>query len=273
MVAEPTWSDALKAHRIRTAAAGIGILVFLIAVVPPFRGIATLATSKLILVVTTPFAPSVTGLNTPPKSSNVVAADGSPLGTFEEGERIPVRLSDLPAPVKGAVLAAEDADFYRHDGVDPSAIVRATFNMATGGRQQGGSTITQQLAKLNYTNGERTVFRKLREVLYVTRLERDYTKDQLLERYVNQVYFGDGAYGIEAAARRTFGVPAAQMTPDQAAAVAVRIRAPSGLDPRKRPDGILSRRNLTLARPRCPVPRMPVPPSSVSSPVTVPSVS
>ena len=235
-----------RRHPWRTGAGAAVLALFLIAVIPPFRSAATFAASKVILVVTTPFAPSVEGLNTAPESSKVVAADGSPLGTFEEGERIPIRVGDLPPHVKGAVLAAEDADFYEHDGVDPSAIVRAAFNIATGGRQQGGSTITQQLAKLNYTNGERTVFRKLREVLFATRLERDYSKDQLLERYLNQVYFGDGAYGIEAGARRTFGVPAAQLTPDQAAALAVRIRAPGAIDPRKKPDSVLERRNQVL---------------------------
>ncbi|HEV8115347.1 MAG TPA: biosynthetic peptidoglycan transglycosylase, partial [Acidimicrobiales bacterium] len=208
-----TWLDAVRAHRLRSAAAALAIVLVLVAVIPPLRSVATFAASKVILVVTTPFAPSVKGLNTAPESSRVVAADGSPLGTFEEGERLPVRVADLPPHVKGAVLAAEDADFYRHDGVDPSAIVRATLNMATGSKQQGGSTITQQLAKLNYTTGERTVFRKLREVLYATRLERDYSKDQLLERYLNQVYLGDGNYGIGSAAQRTFGVPAAGLTP------------------------------------------------------------
>ena len=238
--------EAIKAHKGWSAAGGAVLLLFLIAVVPPFRSAATFAASKVILVVTTPFAPSVKGLNTAPESSRVLAADGSLLGTFEEGERIPIKVGDLPPHVKGAVLASEDADFYSHDGVDPSAIVRAAFNIATGSRQQGGSTITQQLAKLNYTNGERTIFRKLREVLFATRLERDYSKDQLLERYLNQVYFGDGAYGIEAGARRTFGVPAAQLTPEQAAALAVRIRAPGAIDPRKRPESVVERRNGVL---------------------------
>jgi len=242
-----TWLDAVRGHRLRSAAASFAVLLFLVAVVPPLRRIATIAASRVILVVTTPFAPSVKGLDTAPASSQVVAADGSRLGTFDEGERIPIRIGDLPPHVKGAVVAAEDAQFYEHSGVDPSGIVRATLNMASGSRQQGGSTITQQLAKLNYTSGKRTIFRKLREVLYATRLERDYSKDQLLERYLNQVYFGDGAYGIEAGARRTFGVPAAQMSPDQAAALAVRIRAPSGLDPRKRPEGVVDRRNRVLA--------------------------
>ena len=241
-----TWVDSVKAHRARSAAAAMAILLVLVAVVPPLRSIATFAASRVILVVTTPFAPSVKGLNTVPESSRVVAADGTPIGTFEEGERVPVRLAELPPHVKGAVLAAEDDDFYQHDGVDPSAIVRATLNMATGSRQQGGSTITQQLAKLNYTSGERTVFRKLREVLFATRLENDYSKDQLLERYLNQVYMGNGNYGIGSAAQRTFGVPAAKLTPDQAAALAVRIRSPGNIDPRKRPQAVLERRNRVL---------------------------
>jgi membrane peptidoglycan carboxypeptidase len=114
------------------------------------------------------------------------------------------------------------------------------------GHTQGGSTITQQLAKINYTAGERTIFRKLREVLYASRLEQRYTKDQLLERYLNQVYFGDGAYGIEAAARTFFGVHAAQLSPAQAALLAGKIRAPEILDPRKRPEAVIGRRDQVL---------------------------
>ncbi len=239
-------ADRLRAHRLRTAAAALAILLFLVAVVPPLRYVATIAASKAILVLTTPFAPSVKGLNTAPQGSKVVAADGSALGNFDEGERIAIRVADLPPHVKGAVISAEDAEFYSHSGVNPSAIVRATLNMATGSKQQGGSTITQQLAKLNYTSGERTVFRKLREVLFASRLESTYSKDQLLERYLNQVYFGDGNYGIETAARRTFGVPAARLTPDQAATLAVRIRSPRNLDPRKDPQPVLDRRNRVL---------------------------
>ncbi len=207
-----------------------------------------LATSRAILFVTAPFAPRVDGLNTAPQAAKVIASDGSLLGVAtRDGTITPVHITDLPPHVRQAVLASEDADFYEHSGINPSAVVRATVNMATGSGTQGGSTITQQLAKLNYTTGERTFLRKLREVMFASRLEHDYTKDQLLERYLNQVYFGDRAYGIEAAAQKTFGVHAAQLTPEQAAALAVRIRSPNRLDPRSAPDAVLKRRNAVLA--------------------------
>jgi penicillin-binding protein 1A len=221
-------------------------VLLLIAVVAPLRRAATVVTSKLILVVTAPFAPDVSGLDRFPTGSKIVAADGSDLGVLEQEHRDPVRLDQLPPYVPKAILAAEDAGFYGHDGVDPGAIVRAAFNMASGSGTQGGSTITQQIAKLNYTAGDRTIGRKLKEVLYASKLERTYTKDQLLQRYLNQVYLGDGAYGVEAAAQRTYGIPAAQLSPEQAASIAVRIRSPERLSPRKDPEGVRSRRDRVL---------------------------
>jgi len=242
--------DALLAsarrHRGRSALAIVVFLLFVIAVIPPFRRAATVVTSKIILVVTSPFAPDASGLERFPTGSKVVASDGSDLGTLEQEHRNPVMLDQLPPYVPKAILAAEDAGFYSHDGVDPAGIVRAALNMASGSGTQGGSTITQQLAKLNYTAGERTLARKLKEVLYTSKLERTYTKDQLLQRYLNQVYLGDGAYGIEAGAQRTYGIPASQLTPEQAAAMAVRIRSPERLSPRKDPDGVKARRDRVL---------------------------
>src|SRR2546421_2538064 len=144
-----------------------------------------------------------------------------------------------------AVLAAEDADFYHHSGVNPLALLRAVAGTALG-HTQGGSTITQQLAKLNYTGSSRTLFRKVREVFYASALEERYSKDDLLERYLNQVYFGEGAYGISAAAHTFFGVEPAQLTPAQAATLAGKIRAPSGLDPRTNPNAVVKRRDQVL---------------------------
>lgn len=236
-----------RRHRWRTALAAAAFLLVLIAVIAPLRNAAALVTSKVILVATSPFAPDVSGLDRFPQGAKVVASDGSELGTLEQEHRQPVTLDQLPPYVPKAVLAAEDAEFYRHDGVNPSAIVRAAFNMASGSSTQGGSTITQQLAKLNYTAGDRTLARKLKEVLYASKLERTYTKDQLLQRYLNQVYLGDGAYGIEAGAQRTYGISATQLSPDQAAALAVRIRSPERLTPRKDPDGVRVRRDRVLA--------------------------
>src|SRR5205085_7995821 len=161
------------------------------------------------------------------------------------GERRPVELDSVPDHVKKAVLAAEDSDFYHHSGTNPLALVRAVASTAVG-HAQGGSTITQQLAKLNYTGRQHSLFRKAREVFYASALEERYSKNDLLRRYLNQVYFGEGAYGIYAAAHTFFGVDPAQLTPAQAATLAGKIESPSGLDPRQRPDDVIKRRDHVL---------------------------
>jgi penicillin-binding protein 1A len=222
----------------------LAVLVAL-AVIPPLRNAAAAAASRAILVVASPLTPRVPDLSKLPQPSKVLAADGSLLATLSEEARVIVASRDLPEHVRRAILAAEDQHFYQHSGIDPAAALRAVVSTARG-HTQGGSTITQQLAKINYTAGERTIFRKLREVLYATRLEQRYTKEQLLERYLNQVYFGDGAYGIEAGAQAFFGVRAAKLSPAQAALLAGKIRAPEILDPRKRPEAVIRRRDQVL---------------------------
>ncbi len=177
---------------------GLLVTLIVIAVVPPLRKAAALGLSKAIVFVAAPLAPDIADFKQLPETTKLVAADGSPLAELDKAERrVPVTVDSLPDHVKEAVLAAEDQDFYSHNGVDSTAIFRAFLRNARGQRQ-GGSTITQQLAKLNYTAGERTSCRKFREVLYASKLEKRYTKDELLERYLNQVYFGEGAYGIDA---------------------------------------------------------------------------
>ncbi len=225
--------------------AGTLIALLVIGIVPPFRRVAAAALSKVILVVASPLAPAVGDLDTLSRASRVLAADGSEVGLLGAEQREPVPLASLPQHVKNAVLAAEDANFYSHSGVDPAAVFRAALNTAKG-NSQGGSTITQQLAKLNYAGSSRTVLRKLREVLYASRLESKYTKDELLERYLNQVYFGDGAYGIGLAAQTFFAVPPERLTVEQAATLAGKIRAPSALDPYANPDVVRGRRDQVL---------------------------
>jgi penicillin-binding protein 1A len=201
--------------------------------------------SRAILVVASPFAPNIKGFDDLPDASRVLARDGGEVGLLGTEQRDPVRLGQLPPQVGKAVLAAEDADFYSHSGVDPSAVFRAMINSARG-QSQGGSTITQQLAKLNYVGSNRTFLRKFKEVLYASKLEGKYSKDQLLERYLNQVYFGEGAYGISRASETFFGVPPTQLTAAQAATLAGKIRSPSGLDPYKDPATVQSRRDQVL---------------------------
>ena len=224
------------------------MVIAVIAVVPPFRRAAALAGSRVVLFVASPLAPGIGGFDDLPATSKILAADGSvlvELDTPTGGRRQPVDLQRLPDHVWQAVLAAEDENFYEHSGVDPGAVFRAMVRSAQG-RAQGGSTITQQLAKINYTRSERTVFRKLREVLYASKLEDKYTKDELLERYLNQVYLGDRAYGIAAAAESYFGVQPDQLSVSQAATLAGMIKGPEQFDPRDRPAAVKARRDAVL---------------------------
>ena len=241
-----------KARKRLLAKIALGwfLVLLVVGLVPPLRDAAALGVSKVVLFVASPLAPGIDDLESLPQTTKVVAVDGSVLAELDKAQRrVPVKLDDLPEHVPQAVLAAEDEDFYSHGGVDPTAVLRAFVRTATG-KTQGGSTITQQLAKINYTAGERTVFRKLKEVLYATKLEEKYSKDVLLERYLNQVYFGEGAYGIEAAAQTYFGVSAKDVTPAQAAMLAGKIRSPEVLDPRKRPKQVEERRDDVLANMR-----------------------
>lgn len=191
-------------------------------------------------------APDEANLAALSQSSTVFAADGQIVSELHDEEnRIVIPLSEIPPLVQNAVLAAEDRKFWQHPGYDVEGIGRAAMeNLRKGGVSQGGSTITQQLAK-SQVGREATFQRKLAEVAFAVALERDLTKEEILERYLNQVYFGSGAYGIEAAALEYFGVKANQLSVAQAATLASQIRSP-GNDARKAPEVALRRRNDVL---------------------------
>jgi penicillin-binding protein 1A len=197
-----------------------------------------------------PVSSSVGPTRLPPlaQPSRILAADGSTLAVVHDGiNRRVIPLADVPDVVRQAVVAAEDKDFWRHGGYDGKAIARALWaDLRAGQVTQGGSTITQQLAKENFVGGAQTLVRKAKELLYAVALEKRLTKDQLLERYLNEVYFGSQAYGIEAAAEEFFGVHARELSLDQAALLAGLIRAPAALDPRTDPDSARVRRNEVL---------------------------
>jgi penicillin-binding protein 1A len=238
----------LRARELPWGRIGLGTLLTLavIVAVPPLRRAAATVTGRAVLIAVSPFAPSINGFDSLPQASKVVAADGSVVGQLGQEEHQPVDIHRLPPHVVHAVLAAEDAHFYEHGGVDLTALGRAAWNDVRRGHVEGGSTITQQLAKLNYAGSQRTIFRKFREVLYVAKLEQRYSKDELLQRYVNQVYFGDGNYGIAAAAAHYFGVAPEQLTAAQAATLAGMIHSPGHLDPYTHPQDVVTRRNQVL---------------------------
>lgn len=183
-----------------------------------------------------------------PQTSVVYAADGTVIAEWHaEEDRTIVSFDDMPRHLRDAVVAIEDKRFYEHNGVDIEGVMRALrANTEAGEVRQGGSTITQQLVKLLFTDGERTLTRKIREALLAYELEARTDKQKVLETYLNTVYFGNGAYGAESAARRYFGKSASDLTVAEAALLAGIIRSPARFDPIEHPDEARTRRDLVL---------------------------
>ncbi|OGL63487.1 MAG: hypothetical protein A3I72_07960, partial [Candidatus Tectomicrobia bacterium RIFCSPLOWO2_02_FULL_70_19] len=164
-------------------------------------------------------------------------------------KRIPTPLSRIPVTVRQAFLDIEDNRFYEHPGVSYRDIFRAAArNLIEGRYAQGASTITQQLAKVLFLTPERTLSRKVREALLALEIERRFTKDEILEFYLNQIYLGSGAFGVEAAAQIYFGKPVGELTLAEAATLAGLPKAPSRFNPRLHPENALQRRRLVLRR-------------------------
>lgn len=166
-----------------------------------------------------------------------------------EVNRTEVPLKAISPNLQHAVISVEDKDFYKHGGVDPKALLRAAIaDVQSGQIVQGGSTITQQYVKLVFTGSERTLSRKLKEAILAEKLDRMFTKDQILEKYLNLVYFGHGAYGAEAAAETFFGHHAADLSVVQAALLAGMIQAPADYDPSLHKERAKQRRDVVLQR-------------------------
>jgi penicillin-binding protein 1A len=184
------------------------------------------------------------------QSSEIFAADGTPITSLHGPEnRIEVSLGRIPQPMQQAVIAIEDERFYFHHGVDLRAILRAAkTNAQAGSVEQGASTITQQLVKNTLLSSGKTIDRKLQEAALAWQLENHYSKQRILEIYLNTVYFGNGAYGVEAASEQYFGEPIEQINYVQAATIAGLIQAPNDYDPIAHPDAAITRRNTVLAK-------------------------
>ena len=176
-----------------------------------------------------------------PPNIAILADDGTLLANRGDTGGAAVRLSDLPPYLPRAFIAIEDRRFYSHWGVDPLGILRALTRNAVGGAMQGGSTLTQQLAKNLFLTQERTMSRKIEEAILAVWLEHKYTKNQILELYLNRVYFGSGAYGVEAAAQKYFGHSARNVTLAEAATLAGLMKAPTKLAPNRNPAGARAR--------------------------------
>jgi len=174
---------------------------------------------------------------------------GKPLQSFEAEQRDVVTLDKVPPTVIESVLAVEDSGFYRHGPVDARSILRAArTNVDSGGAQQGGSTITQQVIKTSITGSKRTLRRKLSEARLATQLEKQMTKDQILERYLNIIYLANNSYGVQAAAQTYWGVDVGKLDWAQGALLASLIRNPNGYDPIRHPVAARTQRRLALRR-------------------------
>jgi penicillin-binding protein 1A len=193
--------------------------------------------------------PAIQSLEIPkrPPTIQITGLDGSLLASRGEMAGANVALKDLPPYLPKAFIAIEDRRFYSHFGIDPVGIARAAFaNLMHRGVSQGGSTLTQQLAKNLFLTQERTMQRKLQEVELALWLERKHSKNEILELYLNRVYFGSGAYGVEAAAQRYFGKPAKSVTLAEAAMLAGLVKSPSRLAPNRNPEGAEKRAQTVL---------------------------
>ncbi|WP_341359683.1 transglycosylase domain-containing protein [Georgenia sp. M64] len=171
------------------------------------------------------------------QSTTVYYADGeTPMGSFAEVERASVPLDTLPEHVSGAVIASEDRGFYENNGVDPRGIARALWNNVRGLPTQGGSTLTQQYVERYYTGTTTSYLGKFKETILALKIDQSQTKDEILENYLNTIYFGRGAYGVEKAANAYFDKPAAELSVAESALLAGIIPAPSAWDPAVSPD-------------------------------------
>jgi penicillin-binding protein 1A len=182
------------------------------------------------------------------QTSFLYASDGSLITPLHAAEdRVVLTASQMTPDIRDAAVAIEDRRFYEHHGVDPEAILRAAVNdLRTGQVVEGGSTITQQLVKNLYTGDDRTFGRKIDEALLAWQLEQRLTKQEILTQYLNTVYFGEGAYGIQAAAETYIGVDASSLTLGESAMLAGLITAPNHFDPYIRPASALGRRDVVL---------------------------
>lgn len=186
----------------------------------------------------------------PPTATRVYAGDGTLIGEFSDERRIYVSYDQIPTPVIHAFLAAEDRNFFQHGGIDVGGIGRASiknvFNLAQGHRLEGGSTITQQVAKNVLLTNESSLNRKLKEAILANRLEATLSKEQILELYLNEIFLGYRSFGIASAAYNYFGKSLAQLTPDEAAFLASLPKGPNNYHPKRHPGAAKGRRDWVL---------------------------
>ncbi len=198
--------------------------------------------------------PSVQGLQSyqPPLLSRIYAANGQPIAELATQRRIFVPYAGIPKLVRNAFISAEDQYFWIHPGVDPTAILRAgiwdLLHLGSGRRPLGASTITMQVAKNMLLSSRMNLVRKIEEAILALRIEQTLSKPRILEIYLNQIYLGDGAYGVAAAAQTYFDKPLDKLTVAEAASLAALPKAPHNYDPLHAPAAALARRNWVIDR-------------------------
>jgi penicillin-binding protein 1A len=226
------WASILALSGFLLACIGAGVAYWLIA--PRLPDVATLKDIHLQVPL------------------RVLSADGKLIATFGEARRIPVSIDQVPARLKDAVLSAEDADFYHHPGVDWRGIVRAGWHVLVtgGGKGQGGSTITQQVARNFFLSPEKLYSRKITEIFIALRMEHELSKDQILELYLNKMFLGHRSYGVGAAAEYYYGKTDNQLTVAECALIAASFQLPSAVNPINNPKRAIERRNWVLGEMR-----------------------
>ncbi len=179
----------------------------------------------------------------------IYTADGKLIGEFGEKRRSPIKIDEVPEKLKQAILATEDRRFYEHKGVDVRGMMRATMNLLVSGtKSQGASTITMQVARNFFLSRKKTFWRKLNEILLAVKIEKELPKDKILELYLNKIYFGKRAYGVQSAAQVYYGLNVNQLSLAQMAMIAGLPQAPSSINPINNPDAALKRRSHVLKR-------------------------
>lgn len=212
-----------------------------------FMSAGSLAWFSYDLTAGLPNRDELRGLAEMAQATTIYDAADKPVFTIFKEQRIEVPLDRISPNLVKAVVSVEDQRFYEHSGVDAIRVAAAVVrNVQAGRRAEGGSTITQQLARQSFLSRDKTFRRKLKEVILAAYIESLYTKNEILELYLNKVYFGDGLYGVEAASRGYFGTPSSDLTVDQAALLAGLIQSPSSYAPTGNLDRAVARRNIVL---------------------------
>ncbi|HWW54081.1 MAG TPA: transglycosylase domain-containing protein, partial [Acidimicrobiales bacterium] len=221
------------------------VIIVISAVTVPVVAVSTIVSALIFLPL--PATLPTPKLTLASRPSIVFDANGNEIATFSEFEQqIPVNQADIPTVLKQALVASEDRNFYHHGGVDPRGSLRALIRDLQGKPLQGGSTIAQQYVKTVYTGGKRTLTRKLKEAVLASQLARQVPKDEILFKYLNAVYFGDGAYGVGAAAETYFNINVRDLDASQAAMLIGLLPAPSAFEPRGNQAVAEERRQLVL---------------------------